>query len=129
MFKRRSLTLTPNLTLFIFRNNIKMYFGRIILVFALVMVCHTNAKGINKANSKLGRLHGTSPISAIWEHEMDLYEEGCNCNDTGCNCPEQLNACCRMGFCCGEDYPICCPLVCCPPDYPVCTNGNTCNPY
>jgi hypothetical protein len=106
-----------------------MYFGKLFLVFALVMVYHTHAKGVNKANSKLGKLHGTSPISAIWEHKMDLYEEGCNCNDTGCDCLEQLNACCRMGFCCGEDYPICCPLVCCPPDFPVCTNGNTCNPY
>ena len=105
-----------------------MYFGKSLLVLALVMVYHANAKGIN---SKVGKLHGTSAnnFRAILKHQADTYEGGCNCNDTGCDCPVGLDACCREGFCCGEDYPICCPLVCCPPDYPVCTTGTTCNPY
>ena len=104
-----------------------MYFGKLLLIFALMMVYHANGKGVNKANSKVGKLHGTSPITAILKDQVRSYEGGCDCNDTGCDCPEGLDACCREGFCCGEDYPICCPLVCCPPDYPICTDGTTCN--
>ena len=100
----------------------------IVLIFALVACNQVNGKA--RIGSVEGKAKGTSPRS-LYESMMvnDDSEKGCDCNDTGCDCPEGLDACCRMGFCCGEDYPICCPLVCCPVDYPVCTNGNTCNPY
>ena len=105
-----------------------MHLSKVLLLFALLACHHVIAQA--RIRSVEGKVKGTSPRSA-YEAMMvkDDYEEGCDCNDTGCDCPEQLNACCRMGFCCGEDYPICCPLVCCPVDYPVCTDGNTCNPY
>merc|ERR1711872_537154 len=111
------------------RNCLVIRKGTIVLLLALV-ACH-QANGKARFGSVEGKAKGTSPRS-MYEKTMMMYDEsekGCNCNDTGCDCPEGLDACCRMGFCCGEDYPICCPTVCCPVDYPVCTNGNTCNPY
>merc|ERR1712126_46070 len=84
----------------------KMKFTVVALLLALV-ACH-QANGKARFGSVEGKAKGTSPRS-IYEKTMmmdDDSEKGCNCNDTGCDCPEGLDACCRMGFCCGEDYPI-----------------------
>ena len=99
---------------------------KIIFGFVCILICVVNSNAASKRNGVQGKHGTTSSISPLLEYPNG--QKGCNCNDTGCNCPEGLDACCRMGFCCGEDYPICCPTVCCPVNYPTCTNGNTCNP-
>merc|ERR1712198_287826 len=81
----------------------KMKFTVVVL---LLLACH-QANGKARFGSVEGKAKGTSPRT-MYEKTMmmdDESEKGCNCNDTGCDCPEGLDACCRMGFCCGEDYP------------------------
>ena len=108
---------------------LNMLLIKIFLFFALV-TCHQKSVKA-RMHSVEGKFKGTPPRSMYKTMLLvDNYsEQGCNCNDSGCDCPEGLDACCRMGFCCGKDYPICCPHVCCPVDYPVCTDGKRCNPY
>ena len=99
---------------------------RTLFVCACLIAYHSNAKDINNGKVQPGKPQEISRIDALLNYGRNVNQEGCNCNDTGCDCPEGLDACCRSGFCCGEDYPICCPLVCCPAQYPICCNENQC---
>ena len=100
-----------------------MFLTRALVVFACVIFYQANAKGTNNFNNRPGKLQVMSRIDALLNYGRDAAEQRCDCNDTGCDCPEGYDACCRGAFCCGGDYPICCPEVCCSAEYPICCHG------
>ena len=99
-----------------------MFVAKILIIVICVILYKVNANETHSNSTAPSKPRG--PSSQIG----DNGKPGCDCNKTECPCSAGMEACCRGGFCCGGDFPICCSTVCCSAENPICCDGNKCCP-
>ena len=103
-----------------------MFVAKILILVICVILYKVNANETH--NNSTASITGSSKPRGPSSQIGDNGKPGCDCNKTECPCSDGMEACCRGGFCCGGDFPICCSTVCCSAENPICCDGNKCCP-